>query len=121
MDRPTDPARWGEIWHEGESISVAANVRFEFPRFYLSPGARVEGSATFPQLEPGARVALDAVDSGYLAANYSMLDEDRRAHFELELPIHEGAHRVILRHGSETRSFEFWVGEEPPVVVRRED
>lgn len=110
----------GSVVVNESSYTLAANPRGEFPRFYVDSGDRVEGTVTFSAAVPGSYVAIDAEDGGYLEANTGILNEDRRVSFQFELPDYEGAHRVTLRNGSETRTFEFWVGEEPPVIVRRD-
>lgn len=115
----SNPSR-GIIEFSGSNYDLAANARYEFPRFYVPENARVAGSASFPDLPAGSRIVIDAVDGGFLETTEVRLDSNNQAHFELQLPAHEGAHRVTLRHGPETRTFEFWVGEEPPVVVRRD-
>ncbi|MCC5834617.1 MAG: hypothetical protein JJU20_07780 [Opitutales bacterium] len=112
--------RIGSVVVNDSSYTLAANPRGEFPRFYVDSGGRVEGTVTFSTAVPGSHISIDADDGGYLDANTGTLNEDRRVSFQLELPNHEGAHRVTLRNGSETRTFEFWVGEEPPVIVRRD-
>lgn len=112
--------RIGSIFVNESSYTVAANPRGEFPRFYVDPGERIEGTATFLNVTSGSSIAIDAVDGGFLDVDHSVLDDEHRAHFRLDLPDYEGAHRVTLRHGSDVRTFEFWVGEEPPVIVRRD-
>ncbi len=117
---PRSNPRRGSIEFSGSNYDLAANARYEFPRFYVPENARVAGSASFPALPAGSRIVIDAVDGGFLEATEIHLDSNHQAHFELQLPAHEGAYRVTLRHGAEIRTFEFWVGEEPPVVVRRD-
>ena len=118
--RPANRSRHGEIVYQGERYATAANVRGEFPRFYVDPDTSVAATAHFPNLAPGAVITLDAADGGRLNTRRIDLDDQQQVLFEFDLPRHDGAHRVTLRHGIETRTFEFWVGEEPPVVVRRD-
>lgn len=121
---PAGDSRWGQVVFDGETHALVANARGEFPRFHVDPGTQVQASASFPNALPDARVAADADDGGYLpgiVGGHLRLDDSRRATFDFELPHHDGAHRVTLRYGDDLRTFEFWVGDEPPVVVRRDE
>lgn len=119
--RLEDP-RAATVSIEGEEKWVLPNIRNEFPRLVVRPQAVVRISLPFPELPPGAKVAIDAEDGGTVMdarGGYLPLNDESRADFSYQLPAHEGAHRVSVRHGSDTRTFEYWVGEEPPLVVRR--
>ena len=41
-----------------------------------------------------------------------------RARFEFRAAPNDGLNRVTLRRGGESRVLEFWVGVEPPALVR---
>lgn len=103
--RPVDPSRRGEIVYQGERYATAANVRGEFPRFYVDPDTSVAATAHFPNLAPGTVITLDAADGGRLNTRRIDLDDQQQVLFEFDLPRHDGAHRVTLRHGTETRTF----------------
>jgi hypothetical protein len=116
-----DP-RAAQLIIEGQTRAVVPNVRGEFPRVLVAASTTVSASVPFAEAQPGEMIAVQAEDGGALlevaAQGSVIIDAARCASVQFKVSAHDGIHRVTLRRGGETRVLEFWVGAEPPVVVR---
>ena len=114
--------RAAQIVFGGARRAVVPNVRGEFPRVSVPAAAVIVATVPFPGVAPGATVFLQAEDGGVLggeaAGGAVIVGEDHRVTLEFRATATEGVQRVMLRHGTETRLLEFWVGPEAPVLVR---
>lgn len=101
---------------------IAPNVLGEYPRVPVPAGELIAASVPFPAAAPGDRIAVQAEDGGRLigdaASGIVRTSGGGRAAIEFQAPAFEGAHRITLRRGGESRTLEFWVGPDPPVLVR---
>lgn len=102
---------------------VAPNARGEFPRVPVPASAAITAAVPFPAAMPGEPISVQAEDGGVLAGPAAggrvMIDDRHRAQIEFQTSALDGLHRVTLRRGSESRVLQFWVGPEPPVLVRQ--
>lgn len=118
---PTNPHA-ARISFAGTDRVVTPNVRGEYARVLIPPSVAVIASVPFPDAAPGESIRVQAEDGGLLEglaeAGKVTIDAQRFAQFEFRAPAHDGMHRVTLRRGGEQRIVEFWVGAEPPVLVR---
>lgn len=116
-----DP-RAAQLTIAGQTRAVVPNVRGEFPRVLVSASAIIAASVPFPDARPGEKIAVQAEDGGALldaaTQGFVTIDATHGAPVKFKVSAHDGMHRVTLRRGGETRVLEFWVGAEPPVVVR---
>jgi hypothetical protein len=116
-----DP-RAAQLTIAGRTRAVVPNVRGEFPRVLVPASAIIVASVPFPDAQPGEKIAVQAEDGGALldaaAQSFVTIDDAHRAPLQFKVSSQDGIHRVTLRRGGETRMLEFWVGAEPPAVVR---
>lgn len=107
----------------GRRWRSSPNARGEFARLYLPPSAQIVASVTFPAGKPGDVILVQAEDGGALQIESGrgsvMLDGAKQAHVAFQAGANDGLYRVTMRRGAVTRVLEFWVGTQPPVLVRR--
>jgi len=117
-----DP-RAASITFDGATRLVVPNARGEFPRTIVPASSEIAASVPFAGAQPGEKIAVQAEDGGLLlgesAQGQIALDAQCRAPVRFKVSAYDGMHRVTLRRGGESRVLEFWVGAEPPVVVRK--
>lgn len=107
---------------DGAPRAVVPNVRGEYPRVLVPASAIIAASVPFLEAQTGEKIAVQAEDGGALldaaAQGFVTIDTAHRAAVQFKVSAYDGIHRVTLRRGGETRVLEFWVGAEPPVIVR---
>ena len=88
----------------------------------IAPSAVIAVSVPFPDAQPGEQLAIQAEDGGVFVTGVAearvQVAPDRQAHFQFRTSANDGLHRVTLHRGGESRVLQFWVGAEPPVLVR---
>lgn len=106
-----------------EEIQLTFNARGELPRLTVLPEADISATVKFPNTVSGQKISVQAEDGGLLigdaASGVVLIDDQQQAHFRFKPSAYDGQYRVTLRNGGESRVFEFWVGPEPPVLVRK--
>jgi hypothetical protein len=106
-----------------EEIQLTFNARGELPRITVLPKADISATVKFPNTVSGQKISVQAEDGGLLiddaASGIVLIDDQQQAHFKFKLSAYDGQYRVTLRNGGESRVLEFWVGPEPPVIVRK--
>jgi hypothetical protein len=100
---------------------------------YVEPNEAMPVQVGFPEGQVGDPVAVVAEDGGKLreagsgkgqggsgggAGLVARLDERKQVGFTFQATKPGGLHRVTLRHGTDTKTLEFWVGNETPVAQR---
>lgn len=102
---------------------VISNVRGEFHRVPVPASTVITASVPFADAVPGESIRVQAEDGGLLqgrAAQGSVaVGSDHRASVAFQTAANDGLYRVTLRRGGECRVLQFWVGPEPPVLVRQ--
>ncbi|MFA5263183.1 MAG: hypothetical protein WC378_05110 [Opitutaceae bacterium] len=107
----------------GRSQILNANVRGEFPRFPVPAAAVIKARVPFADAQPGDSIAVQAEDGGTLQGEASqglvIVGTDHWVNVVFQTAAKDGLNRITLRGNGESRMLEFWVGKEPPVLVRK--
>lgn len=102
--------------------TVVPNFQGEYPRVAAKRGGVITALVPFPAARPGESIRVQAEDGGALldgaAGGAVGVDPEHQARVTFRVADGDGLQRVTLRHGSDTRVLEFWVGPEAPVLVR---
>jgi len=119
---PAANAMAARVEVEGRILQVAPNPRGEFGRVQVPRSAVVRALVPFPSAAPNELIGVQAEDGGMLQGEASKgtvtVDAERRAAILFQAAAGDGLYRITLRRGGENRVLEFWVGPQPPVVVR---
>ena len=106
-----------------ENIRLTFNARGELPRLKVPSEATIAATVRFPNAMPGQPISVQPEDGGTLigdaVSGVVLIDDQQQANFEFQPSANDGQYRVTLRNGGESRVLEFWVGPEPPVLVRK--
>lgn len=98
------------------------NAQGEFARVIVPASTVISAVVPFPGAVPGTMISLQPEDGGELrgtaAAGKTMLGDDGQVRLEFQVGNFDGLQRVTLRQGAEMEVLQFWVGAEPPVLVR---
>jgi hypothetical protein len=118
-----DESRAARISINGNTRLVPANARGEYHRVVVPASTNITATVPFADAKLGEIIPVQAEDGGLLhgAAEQGKVtvDNDHRVTVDYQVSANDGLHRVTLRRGGESRVLEFWVGAEPPVVVRK--
>jgi hypothetical protein len=110
------------IQFDQQHRTVVPNVIGEYPRLMVPASALTESEVPFAEANPGDLIVVQAEDGGELvgaaASGAVSLDEKRVVKVPFRVSAYDGMHRVSLRYGALTRTLEFWVGPEQPVLAR---
>jgi hypothetical protein len=122
-----------KVQARGREYQLTPNQVGNFQRMYVEPNQQMPVQVGFPEGQAGDSVAVVAEDGGKLREAASgkgqgngdggiglaaRLDERKEVAFTFQATKPGGLHRVTLRHGTETKTLEFWVGNETPVAQR---
>ena len=117
----TDP-RAARIEVAGQVRVVAPNARGEFPRVVVPASSVIAVSVPFAGAQLGETLPVQSEDGALLlgeaASGVAVVDGQGAVPLTLRVAATDGLQRVTLRRGGEMRVLEFWVGAEPPVLVR---
>ena len=120
---PIDELRAAHITFAGGTHVLAPNARGEFPRLIVPASATITATVPFAAAEAGEAIPVQAEDGGLLQGTAAQgnvtVDTEHKVSVAYQVSANDGLHRVTLRHGGESRVLEFWVGAEPPVLVRK--
>lgn len=105
----------------GETVSPRLNGLGHFERIHVAAGESLPVRVVYPEGQPEDPVAIEVQDGGALdsgaIAQLGRLDAERALAFTYSLSANPGIHRVMLRKGADTRTFDFWVGPDIPLAA----
>lgn len=86
-----------------------------FERLYVKPSQEIQISVGYPEANPGDKVVVEMNDGGLLGngkpTDIIVLNEAKRASFQIKVTDAFGTHRVALYHNVDRKILDFWVGQ----------
>lgn len=103
-----------------EELMLNVNQLGAYPRVYVNALDTVKVSLDFSSSPPDTKVAVVAQDGGRLndgkTSALLTLDQARQVAFNFKVTDGDGTHRVtITTPGADSKSLDFWVGQEAPL------